>query len=103
MARRVFMSARIFGAQEAHELGLVARVSPVGDLDELVEAEVEPYLSVAPAAVGAAKALARRLGPVIDDEVIEDTIARLADVWETEEAAHGIEAFFAKRPPRWQA
>lgn len=100
-ARRVFMSSRLFGADEAARLGIVARVVEDADLDAAVEAEVAPYLSVAPRAVGAAKALARSLGPRIDDAVIEDTIRRLADTWEGEEARHGIEAFLTKTPARW--
>ncbi|MFD1343125.1 crotonase/enoyl-CoA hydratase family protein [Litorisediminicola beolgyonensis] len=100
-ARRVFMSARLFEAEEAAELGIIARAVPPEDLDDAIEAEVLPYLSVAPKAVGAAKALARSLGPRIDDAVIEDTIRRLADTWEGEEAAHGIGAFLDKTPPRW--
>lgn len=100
-ARRVFMSARLFDAAEAETLGIVARAVPAADLDAAVEAEVAPYLSVAPRAVGAAKALARALGPRIDDAVIDDTIRRLADTWEGEEARHGIEAFLGKTPPRW--
>jgi methylglutaconyl-CoA hydratase len=95
------MSARIFGAAEAVELGIAARAVPAADLDAAVEAEVAPYLSVAPRAVGASKALARALGPRIDDAVIEDTIIRLADTWEGEEAAHGISAFLDKTTPRW--
>ncbi|MCA8884275.1 MAG: crotonase/enoyl-CoA hydratase family protein [Rhodobacteraceae bacterium] len=100
-ARRVFMSARIFGAAEAAELGIVAKAVPADGLDAAVEAEIAPYLSVAPGAVGAAKALARSLGPRIDAAVIDDTIRRLADVWETEEARHGIAAFLDKTSPRW--
>ena len=100
-ARRVFMSSRIFGAEEAAALGLIARAVSAEDLDAAVEAEAAPYLSVAPHAVGAAKALTRTLGPPIDDAVIEDTIRRLADIWEGEEAAHGIDAFLTKTPPRW--
>ncbi|MEL6234781.1 MAG: crotonase/enoyl-CoA hydratase family protein [Pseudomonadota bacterium] len=100
-ARRVFMSARLFDAAEAQAFDLLARIVPADELDAAVEAEVAPYLSVAPGAVGAAKALARRLGPPIDDAVIEETIARLADVWEAPEAAAGIAAFLEKRPPPW--
>lgn len=100
-ARRIFMSARVFGAQEAAELGIVARAVAPDALDAAIEAEVAPYLSVAPEAVGAAKALARALGPRIDAQVIDDTIRRLADTWEGEEAAHGIAAFLDKTPARW--
>lgn len=100
-ARRVFMSARLFGAEEARDLDLVARVVSEADLDAAVEAEVKPYLSAAPAAVAASKALARSLGPAISVDVIEDTIRRLADTWETPEAQEGIQAFFDKRKPSW--
>ena len=100
-ARRVFMSSRLFDADEAVALGIVARVVAPEDLDDAVEAEVAPYLAAAPGAVAAAKALARALGPRIDEAVINTTIAHLADIWEGEEAAHGIDAFLNKTPPRW--
>ena len=100
-ARRVFMSARIFDATEAQQLGLVAKAVAEAELDAEIGAEIAPYLSAAPGAVAAAKALARALGPRIDDQIIEETICRLADTWDSEEAAHGIAAFLAKRPPRW--
>lgn len=102
-ARRVFMSARLFGAEEACDLNLVARVVSEADLDAKVEREVKPYLSAAPAAVAASKALARSLGQAITDAVIDDTIRRLADTWETPEAQEGISAFFEKRKPAWTA
>ncbi len=102
-ARRVFFSGRIFGAQEAHDLGLVASVVPAGDLDAAIEAEIKPYLAASPQAVASAKALARRLGPVIDDDLMEDTVKRLADCWETTDMAEGVAAFFEKRKPTWQA
>ena len=101
-ARRVFMSARVFGADELVELGLAARVVAPEDLDAAIEAEVAPYLDAAPGAVAAAKRLARSLGPTIDEAVIEATITALADTWETAEAQDGIAAFFDKRSPAWR-
>jgi methylglutaconyl-CoA hydratase len=103
MARRVFMSARLFGAPEAERLGLVARVVAADALDAAVGEEVAPYLTVAPGAVGAAKAYARSLGPRIDAEVIDASITRLADIWEGAEARAGIAAFLEKRPAPWAA
>jgi methylglutaconyl-CoA hydratase len=101
MARRVFFSARLFGAEEAVRLGLLARAVPEGDLDAAVEAEVAPYLACAPGAVAEAKRLVRALGPRIDDAVIDATIAALVRTWEGDEAAEGIAAFFDKRKARW--
>lgn len=100
-ARRIFMSARVFGAAQAAELGLVDRVVAASELEVALEDEIVPYLAAAPGAVSAAKALLRSLGPRIDDAVIDDTVRRLADTWEQPEAQEGVGAFFAKRTPHW--
>ncbi len=100
-ARRVFMSARLFEAAEAVELGLLARAVPAEKLAEAVEAEVHPYLSCAPGAVSSAKQMIQSLGPSIDDAVIDHTIQQLVARWETDEAIEGISAFFDKRKPAW--
>ncbi|PKQ14008.1 MAG: enoyl-CoA hydratase [Alphaproteobacteria bacterium HGW-Alphaproteobacteria-1] len=102
MARRVFMSGRRFDADEAVRLGLLACAVPEAELDAAVAAEVAPYLDCAPGAVARAKALLRGFGPRIDAEVIETTIAALAECWAGEEAPEGIAAFFDKRTPRWR-
>lgn len=101
LARRVFMSARLFDADEAVRLNLLARAVAPEDLDAAVEDEVLPYLSCAPGAVAEAKALTRRLGPRIDEDTIRDTIAALVSRWESPEAAEGIGAFFDRRKPGW--
>ena len=101
-ARRVFMSSRIFGAEEAVTLNLAARLADPEDLDQCIEEEVAPYLLCAPGAVAEAKRLARTLGPRIDADMIEHSIDRLIAMWEGDEAPEGIAAFFDKRKPRWQ-
>lgn len=101
-ARRVFMSARLFDAAEAVDLGLLARAVPADALDAAIEAEVVPYLSCAPGAVAAAKKLARALGPVIDAQTIEMSVTALIEQWESPEAEEGIAAFFGKTAPSWQ-
>ncbi|WP_299350051.1 crotonase/enoyl-CoA hydratase family protein [uncultured Shimia sp.] len=100
-ARRVFMSARLFKAAEAVDLDILARVVPADDLDAAVEAEIQPYLSCAPGAITESKALARALGPRIDEHVIDMTIAALVTRWQSPEAEEGINAFFAKRKAAW--
>ncbi|MBB96212.1 MAG: enoyl-CoA hydratase [Rhodobacteraceae bacterium] len=100
-ARQVFFSGRLFGADEAVRLGLLAHVVPAGDLDAAVEAELAPYLSAAPGAVAAAKKLVADLAPPIDDAVIDLSIGALVDCWEGDEAPEGISAFFEKRRARW--
>jgi len=95
------MSARIFGADEAKELGLLSRVVTADALDAAVEAEVTPYLACAPGAVAAAKDLALYLGTAIDQEVMDHTVAELRKRWDSKEGHDGIDAFFSKTKPSW--
>jgi methylglutaconyl-CoA hydratase len=100
-ARRVFMSARLFNASEAVDLGVVAQSCAVDALDEAVMAQARPYLEAAPGAVAAAKALVRTLGGTVDETQIAESIDALVERWESQEAAEGIAAFFEKRKPNW--
>lgn len=101
MARRVFMSSRVFGADEAVTLGVLAKAVSADKLDAAVEAEVAPYLSCAPKAVAAAKAMARGLGPTISQVEIARSVDALMDIWEGEEATQGLAAFFGKTKAPW--
>lgn len=100
-ARQVFMSARIFTALEAENLGIVSNTVRPEDLDACVEDEVASYLACAPGAVAEAKALALALGTAPDEAAVGRSIDALVARWETEEARQGIAAFFAKTPPPW--
>ena len=100
-ARAVMLSGRRFDAAEAVRFGLVTRAVPMGALDAAVEAEVEANLLAAPGAQEAAKRLARSLGAPIDAARIADTVERLADVWESDEAQAGIAAFLERREMPW--
>ena len=100
-AREVFASARLFEADEAVRLGLATRAVEGAELDQTVAAEVAPYLTAAPGAVAASKALLLRLAAPIDEGVIAMTATTLADQWETDEAGQGIAAFFARQPAPW--
>ncbi|MFU8897306.1 MAG: crotonase/enoyl-CoA hydratase family protein [Roseinatronobacter sp.] len=101
MARRVFMSARIFEAQEAVTLGLLARAVPLAALEGAIESEIAPYLACAPDAVARAKRLAQRLGAGIQADAVDHSIAELVACWEGDEAREGISAFFERRKPDW--
>ncbi|WP_425090631.1 crotonase/enoyl-CoA hydratase family protein [Tropicimonas sp. S265A] len=101
MVRRVFFSGRIFDAEEGVRLGLLAKAVSPDLLDAEVEAEVAPYLSAAPGAVAAAKALVARLGKAPTAAEVDASVEALVAQWEGEEAAQGIAAFFEKRSPPW--
>lgn len=100
-ARQVFFQGRLFGAAEAERLGLLSRVVSLENLDEVVEAEVAPYLLASPMAVARAKALVRELGGGADAAQIDVSVTALAEIWSTDESFEGIAAFFERRPAAW--
>ena len=101
-ASEVFMSARVFGAEEAVRLNLLSRSVDPDGLDAAIEAEVLPYLSCAPGAVAEAKALMRDLAGRVTPEQVDLAIDALARRWQSDEAREGVGAFFDKRAPSWQ-
>ena len=75
----------------------------IEELDEAVEREVAAALSCAPGAVANAKELIRFVSTHNAQENLAYTANALADSWETAELREGIDAFFHKRKPNWQA
>lgn len=100
-ALRYFTSARLFDAAEAKSCGLLHGVTEAELLNEAIEAEIKPYFATSPAAVAASKALVHAVSDRLNDAMIEMTLSRLADIWETPDAKEGIDAFLGKRPPEW--
>jgi methylglutaconyl-CoA hydratase len=101
-AAEVFMSARVFDADEAVRLNLLSRTVDADGLEAAIEAEVLPYLSCAPGAMAEAKALMRDLAGRVTPEQVELAIDALARRWQSDEAREGVGAFFDKRAPSWQ-
>jgi methylglutaconyl-CoA hydratase len=103
-ARRIMLNARKLDGNDAARLGLLDQVvGTVDELDAAVEKEVAAALLCAPRAVALAKELIRFVGTHNDQENLAYTASALADAWETAELREGIDAFFHKRKPNWQA
>ncbi len=103
VARRLFMTARVFSAEEAAAFGLVSAVCDLDELDRAVGEEADRYLSCAPGAIADAKALAQSYGPALDESSVAEHARRLVDRWDSSESAEGIAAFFEGRKPEWAA
>ncbi len=101
-ARRYFLSAERFNAQEAWRIGLVHEVVSVGDLDARVDRLLKVLAGNGPEAMVAAKDLAQSVsrGP-LDSALQEDTAQRIAQVRAGNEAKEGLSAFLEKRKPAW--
>ena len=101
-AMELMLSARRVPAAEALDLGLVSRVVPAADLRAETQALVDALAAKPPVAV--------RLGKAAFTAAMESTLAPALEAMQaqlsllntTEDAAEGVGAFLAKRPPQWK-
>lgn len=102
-ARRYFQSAEVITAVEAHRIGLVHEV--VADEHELAAAADRAaalLLKNGPGAMAAAKKLIVTVsGRAVDDALVAETSALMADRRASAECREGLSAFLEKRPPSW--
>jgi methylglutaconyl-CoA hydratase len=103
MARRYFLSAEIFDASEAYRLGLLSMVSPSEKLDGEMDKMLGHLVQGGPQAMAKIKDLIRRVSSgTVDDSMIEDTAARIAEIRVSAEGREGIASFLEKRKPAWK-
>jgi methylglutaconyl-CoA hydratase len=99
--RRFGLNASTFGADDARAIGLVSEVHARHDLKPALQRHLEFARACDPGAIADAKQLFRQIAAGLSSQT--DTIAALADRWETEEGRQGIEAFIEHRRPPWSA
>ena len=101
-ARRYFLTAERFDAKTAKNLGLVHEVYHQEELPAAREAFINELLKGGPNAQQKAKALIQSLKSIeIDQDTLDETAKRIAELRATPEASEGMSAFFEKRPPNW--
>ncbi|MBI4368887.1 MAG: enoyl-CoA hydratase/isomerase family protein [Elusimicrobia bacterium] len=100
-ARRLFLSAEVFGADRAREVGLVHAVGIRENLDDAISQISESIMRNAPSAVRAAKAYLRAILEMRRARRISYSVGELVKVRSGSEAKEGFAAFLEKRPPAW--
>jgi methylglutaconyl-CoA hydratase len=102
-ARRYFLTAERFSASEAYRIGLLNELAGnVDAMDEQIAAWCNALLANGPKAIESAKNLIQAVSQKpIEDELIEDTVERIAQIRSTPEAKEGIGAFLERRKPSW--
>lgn len=101
-AHRYFLTAERFSAQEAHRIGLVHEVVGSDALDAKVDELLKALTSASPNAVRACKRLVQDVaGQEITADLIEHTVAGIADIRASDEGREGVQSFLNKRKPFW--
>jgi methylglutaconyl-CoA hydratase len=101
-ARRYFLTAERFDADEARRIGLVHEVVAADAIDARIDALIATLTSAGPVAQLECKALIRGVAHrPIDDDVIAGTAQHIAAVRVSPEGREGIAAFLARRRPAW--
>lgn len=101
-ARRYFLTAEVFGAEDALRMGLVHEVMPHDHLKPRVDEVVRSILQAGPEAVRAAKSLVIEQASALESPSAADRCAALlARLRVSEEGQEGVKAFLEKRPAAW--
>jgi len=100
-ARRYFVTAERFDAEEAKLIGLVHEVT-ADDLDHAVQRVLDAILAGGPEAVRLAKRIGREV-PGLDEIAARDaTTGWIAERRASAEGQEGMAAFLEKRRPSWR-
>ncbi|HEU4350487.1 MAG TPA: enoyl-CoA hydratase/isomerase family protein [Burkholderiales bacterium] len=101
-ARRYFLTAEIFDAQEALRVGMLSQLVPTERLDAAIDDLVKHLLAGGPEAHAKIKALIRAVaGRRPDDALAAETAQRIAEIRGSPEGREGIAAFLEKRKASW--
>ncbi len=101
-ARRYFLTAERFDADEAQRLGLLSAVVDPDVLDATIGRLLDHLLQGGPMALAAIKDLVRTVAIApVDDALIEDTARRIAEIRVSAEGREGIASFLEKRRSAW--
>jgi methylglutaconyl-CoA hydratase len=101
-ARRYFLSAEVFDAEEALRIGMLSVLVPAAELDATIEGLLQHLLAGGPQAHAKIKNLIRAVaGRPIDEALMADTARRIAEIRVSPEGREGIASFLDKRKASW--
>ncbi|HXJ35770.1 MAG TPA: enoyl-CoA hydratase-related protein [Candidatus Eisenbacteria bacterium] len=100
-ARRLFLTAETFDAEQAEAWGLVDHAVPAEDLDAAVARVCADLVAGGPGALAEAKKLVRAIDATPADRIADLTAEWIAGLRAGDEGQEGMAAFLEKRRARW--
>ena len=103
-ARRYFLTAEVFDAEEAFRIGMLSALVPAAQLDATIDSLLGNLLACGREALAKIKDLIRAVtSRPIDDSMVADTARRIAEIRGSAEGKEGVASFLEKRKPSWGA
>ena len=101
-ARRYFLTAEVFDAEEAHRIGMLSLLVSPSEIDAEIDKLLAHLLAGGPEAMKKIKELLRAVASrPLDDALVADTAKRIAEIRVSPEGKEGIAGFLEKRKPSW--
>ena len=101
-ARRYFLTAEVFDAEEAHRIGMLSLLVSPSEIDTEIDKLLAHLLAGGPEAMRKIKELVRAVASrPLDDALVADTAKRIAEIRVSPEGKEGIASFLEKRKPSW--
>lgn len=102
--RYYFLTAKMFGAQEAQQMGLCQVVAKQDEMENILQNTIKDLVSNGPMALQTINKLIGDLNPLtIDDTLLGLTAKLIAKVRVSSEGQTGLNAFFNKTKPTWSS
>lgn len=103
-ARRYFLSAEVFGPEEALLIGLIHQTTQDDALEDSVNTLSDQFLNNSPTAIRETKKLIAMIGKRdIGTDTIDATVELIARLRVSPEGQAGLNAFLEKSAPPWSA
>ena len=99
-AEAMLLGNRMTGA-DAARLGLINRAVPANEIDAVVDSFVSDLMAGGPSALAATKQLLTRVPTMSMKDAFTWTSELSSDLFGSDEAREGMQAFLEKRPPNW--
>lgn len=101
-AHRYFLTAEVFDAKEAKKIGFIHERVDEEEFTQSLDNLVKHLVNASPNAVKVCKKLVQDVAfAEINEQLIKDTVAGIADIRATAEGKEGVQSFLQKRKPSW--
>lgn len=101
-ALRYFMTAEIFEAKKAFQMGLVHELIDSANYNDQISIYIKMLLNNGPQALISSKSLVKTINkPLFEENIYDETIKEIARIRTSIEGQEGLTAFLEKRKPSW--